>query len=49
MAREPAHFLAYRNGGPEDVIALMSYFWLAFGVLHFPLDVPLFHEVETDE
>ena len=43
-ARDPTSVLAYRNGGLADVLALVSYFWLAFGVLHFPLESPLFQQ-----
>jgi hypothetical protein len=46
-ARDPASPLAYRNGGVADVLTLVAYFWLAFGLLHFPLDAPLFHPREA--
>jgi hypothetical protein len=42
LARDPANILAYRNGGPADLLAMVAYLFLAFGVLHFPLDTPLF-------
>jgi hypothetical protein len=47
MDRDPASLLAYRNGGPADMLAMAAYFWLSFGVLHFPLDVPLFNRDDT--
>ncbi len=42
LTRDPATVLAYRNGGPADLLAMVAYLFLAFGVLHFPLDTPLF-------
>jgi hypothetical protein len=45
--KQPQHLLAYRNGGLADVLEVSSYFLLAFGVLHFPLDLPLFHPGEA--
>lgn len=42
LTRDPANVLAYRNGGPADLLAMVAYLFLAFGVLHFPLDTPLF-------
>jgi hypothetical protein len=42
MTRDPAIVLAYRNGGLADSLAMITYLFLAFGVLHFPLDAPLF-------
>ena len=46
IEREPAHVLAYRNGGVADLLAMVAYLFLAFGVLHFPLDGPLFAEAK---
>jgi hypothetical protein len=46
-ARDPSNPLAYRNGGLADMLTLVSYFWLSFGLLHFPLDAPLFHRGDT--
>jgi hypothetical protein len=42
VTRNPAVVLAYRNGGLADSLAMITYLFLAFGVLHFPLDAPLF-------
>jgi hypothetical protein len=41
LTRDAAHVLAYRNGGLADTLAMVGYLFLAFGVLHFPLDTPL--------
>jgi hypothetical protein len=42
LVREPGNVLAYRNAGLSDLLAMMAYLFLAIGVLHFPLDAPLF-------
>jgi hypothetical protein len=47
IIRDPASPLAYRNGGPADSLAMVAYLFLAFGVLHFPLDAPLFDRDEA--
>jgi hypothetical protein len=47
LTRDPASSLAYRNGGPADSLAMVAYLFLAFGVLHFPLDAPLFDRDEA--
>jgi hypothetical protein len=39
--------LAYRNGGTADTLAMIAYLFLAFGVLHVPLDTPLFDRDEA--
>lgn len=46
-ARDPTSPFAYRNGGLADTLTLVAYFWLSFGLLHFPLDAPLFHPGEA--
>jgi hypothetical protein len=46
-AKDPQHYLAYRNGGLADMLEVTAYFLLAFGVLHFPLALPLFHRGEA--
>jgi hypothetical protein len=43
LTRDPGNVLAYRNGGLADSLDIVAYLFLAFGLLHFPLDVPLFH------
>lgn len=45
--RDPASFLAYRNGGVADMVAMAAYFWLSFGLLHFPLDAPLYRRADA--
>jgi hypothetical protein len=47
LIRDPANVLAYRNGGLADSLAMVAYLFLAFGVLHFPLDAPLFHPADA--
>jgi hypothetical protein len=47
ITRDPVSPLAYRNGGPADTLAMVAYLFLAFGVLHFPLDAPLFHPADA--
>ena len=42
VTRDPVIVLAYRNGGLADSLAMIAYLFLAFGVLHFQLDAPLF-------
>jgi hypothetical protein len=46
LEREPGHQPAYRNGGPVDLLAMVVYVLLAFSVLYFPLDGPLFEREE---
>jgi hypothetical protein len=47
LTRDPGSPLAYRNGGPADMLAMVAYLFLAFGVLHFPLDGPLFDQADA--
>ena len=47
LTRDPANVLAYRNGGLADTLAMVAYLFLAFGVLHFPLQAPLFDPVDA--
>jgi hypothetical protein len=47
LTRDPTNVLAYRNGGLADSVDIVAYLFLAFGVLHFPLDVPLFHPADV--
>ena len=43
LTRDPANVLAYRNGGLADSLGMIADLFLAYGVLHFPLDAPRFH------
>ena len=47
LTRDPANVLAYRNGGLADTLAMVGYLFLAFGVLHFPLDAPHVHAADA--
>ena len=48
LVRDPGNILAYRNGGLADTLAMIGYLFLAFGVLHFPLDGPLVHPGDAE-
>jgi hypothetical protein len=47
LTRDPAHVLAYRNGGLADTLAMVGYLFLAFGALQFPLDASHFHAADV--